>query len=150
MQISSILSAERTRAKITGGSKKRLIETIAGLFHASDESLDQTELFQQIIARERLGSTGIGGGIAIPHCRFSTEGATLCACVTLDQAIDFDAVDGKPVDVVFAMLVPENAQDEHLQTLATLAETLQRENFVKRLRACKNNEELFKAAASVN
>ncbi|ACR11548.1 PTS sugar transporter subunit IIA [Teredinibacter turnerae] len=150
MQISTILNAKRTRAKIAGGSKKRLIETLAGIFSESDTGLDQTELFQHIFARERLGSTGIGGGIAIPHCRFNTEGATLCACVTLEEAIDFDAVDSKPVDLIFAMLVPENAEDEHLQTLAALAETLQRDDFVKRLRNCKTDEELFNVASGVN
>ncbi|TVZ40752.1 phosphotransferase IIA-like nitrogen-regulatory protein PtsN [Alteromonadaceae bacterium 2753L.S.0a.02] len=150
MQISSILKANCTRAKISGGSKKRLIETLAGIFANAEESLDETELFQHMIARERLGSTGIGGGIAIPHCRFNTGGATLCACITLDEGIDFDAVDGKPVDLVFAMLVPEDAQDEHLQTLASLAETLQNADFVKRLRTCNSDQELFKVASSVN
>lgn len=146
MQISSILTIDRCRANITGGSKKRLLETLAQLFATSLPSADETALFQAFIARERLGSTGIGQGIAIPHCRFDTGGEILCTCITLADPIDFDAIDSKPIDIVFAMLVPENAEDNHLQTLARLAEALQDGKFAQRLRRCHTDDSLYQLA----
>ncbi|WP_185235013.1 PTS sugar transporter subunit IIA [Teredinibacter franksiae] len=150
MQISSLLSEDRCKAATSDSSKKRLLENLAGIFAHAIEGTNETALFQSLVSRERLGSTGIGQGIAIPHCRFATGGETLCACITLEQPIDFDAVDGEPVDLVFAMLVPENAEDAHLQTLSSLAENLQDPSYAKRLRACHNNQELFRIASGVN
>lgn len=146
MLIKSILSEDRTLAKISDTSKKRTLETLASLFASEVNLEDSSELFSHFINRERLGSTGIGQGIAIPHCRFDTKGKTLCACLTLSNPIDFDAVDNEPVDIVFAMLVPENAESDHLETLAKLAESLQQEEYVSKLRAAENAIELYKAA----
>ena len=150
MQISSILSADRTKAKVVGGSKKRLLENLAQIFADALPDADPTELFQSLINRERLGSTGIGQGIAIPHCRFATGGETLGACVTLDAPVDFDSIDGKPIDVIFAMLVPEDAAASHLETLAELAQALQTDTFVKALRKSDSDMELYRVASGVN
>lgn len=119
---------------------------LATLIAEGSDNIDADELFQQLVARERLGSTGIGEGIAIPHCRFKTAGATIGALMTLATPIDFDSVDGRPVDVIFAMLVPENAESEHLQTLAMLAERLQNQSFVEALRRAETGEDLYRAA----
>jgi len=147
MQISSILTTERCRAGITCSSKKRLMEILAELFGASLPDVDENAVFEALLARERLGSTGIGQGIAIPHCRFPTGGETLCACVTLSEAMNFDAVDSAPVDVVFAMLVPEEAEASHLQTLAALAEALQNGSYARRLRQSATDSELYTVAS---
>lgn len=146
MHIESLLSLERTRCQAAGSSKKRTLEQLAELIAQGSEAIDAEKLFTQLINRERLGSTGIGGGIAIPHCRFPTQGKTIGALLTLDQPIDFDAVDGQPVDIIFAMLVPENAENEHLQTLAHLAELLQNAEFVNALRAARTDEALYQTA----
>ncbi len=143
MQIETILTPERCKVKLSGGSKKRIIENIAQLFADSQTQLDVTEVYRALMTREKLGSTGLGAGIAIPHCRFNTDGKTFGACVTLDQPVDFDSVDGKPVDLIFAMLVPEDAESSHLETLASLAELMQQESVVNKLRAAQNNEELY-------
>lgn len=146
MLIESMLAPERTLAQISGPSKKRVIENVAKTFAESLPTLDVEELYQNIINREKLGSTGIGGGVAIPHCRCHTGGGTYGACITLEQPIDFDSVDNLPVDIIFAMLVPENAESEHLETLSNLAEKLQDANFVSNLRKAKDSVELFNAA----
>lgn len=146
MHIESLLSLERTRCQVAGSSKKRALEQLAELIAQGSEAIDAEKLFTQLINRERLGSTGIGGGIAIPHCRFPTQGKTIGALMTLDQPIDFDAVDSQPVDILFAMLVPENAENEHLQTLAHLAELLQSSEFVNALRAAQTDEALYQTA----
>ncbi|MFL0810172.1 MAG: PTS sugar transporter subunit IIA [Agarilytica sp.] len=142
MQINAILKQDRIKANIEGGSKKRVIEMIARTFSESIESFDLDELYQNLISREKLGTTGIGGGIAIPHCRFNTNGDTYGVCLTLDSPIDFDSVDNEPVDIIFAMLVPENAESDHLAMLAQLAEQLQTGDFVSKLRSAKDNEAL--------
>ena len=149
MHIASILTAERTLNHAQCGSKKKALETLAELIAKSSDDIDAEELFHQLIARERLGSTGLGQGIAIPHCRFKTQGRTIGALMTMKQAIDYDSVDGKPVDLIFAMLVPEDAESEHLQTLATLAEAMQKTDFVDALRDTSSNEQLYKLAVTI-
>lgn len=146
MLISSMLSPTRTRAKVEGSSKKRVLQTLAKLFADQIEGLDQDKLFQSLLNRERLGSTGIGEGIAIPHCRFDTGGSTYAACMSLNEPVDFDAIDSKPVDIVFAMLVPENAEQSHLETLASLAEAMHQHQFVNSLRKAATDRQLYDAA----
>ncbi len=148
MRLDEILIKERARANVEGVSKKRVLESIATLFAEQLDDVDVDELYRNLLNREKLGTTGIGGGIAIPHCRFNTQGRTYGACLTLTTPIDFDAVDNEPVDIIFAMLVPENAESEHLQMLATLAEQLQAPSFVSRLRAANDDNELFNATTS--
>ena len=146
MPLEKMLSANRIQCGAECTSKKRALEALAELIASSVPTLKAEELFQQLINRERLGSTGIGDGIAIPHCRFATGGASICAVMTLKTPIDFDAIDGKPVDIIFAMLVPENADNEHLQNLAALAEALQGNDFAEKLRNADSNNALYSTA----
>lgn len=149
MSLDKMLSATRIKSNANCASKKKALETLAELMANSVEPpLNTEELFQQLIARERLGSTGVGQGIAIPHCRFATHGASLCAVMTLAAPIDFDAIDSQPVDIVFAMLVPKDANSEHLQNLASLAEVLQQSHYVQQLRSANNNQQLYEAAVA--
>ncbi len=148
MLISSMLSPARTRAKIEGNSKKRVLQTLASLFAEQVDGLDADKLFQSFLNRERLGSTGIGEGIAIPHCRFDTGGKTYAACMSLNDPVDFDAIDSKPVDIVFAMLVPEDAEQAHLEALAQLAEAMHEARYVKGLRKAGTDSQLYDAAVA--
>ena len=129
-------------------SKKRALEKLAELIAQSTPGISSDELFSHLINRERLGSTGIGEGIAIPHCRFETQGATIGALITLAEPIAFDAVDNRPVDIIFAMLVPNDANEQHLSTLAGLAEALQSAGFVEGLRRCNDDGGLYAAATA--
>lgn len=148
MQISQILAPERTLCRIEGVSKKRVLEILANTIaeNVTGADIDADDLFRRLIARERLGSTGIGHGIAIPHSRVPGCSGTLCALITLKDAIEFDAMDGEPVDVIFAILVPDEANDEHLQTLANLAGALNEAAFREALRAADSSDELYRAA----
>ncbi len=150
MQISQILTIDRTLCRIEGVSKKRVLEILANTIaeNIEGDTIDADELFRRLVARERLGSTGIGHGIAIPHSRVPGCSDTLCALITLKDPIEFDAMDGEPVDVVFAILVPDEANDEHLQTLAHLAGALNEAPFRDALRAADSSEELYRAAIS--
>lgn len=145
MQLKNVLTPERCVTGISVSSKKRVLENLAKLFAETIDELEEVEVFQHLINRERLGSTGIGEGIGIPHCRFPTNGETFGACITLSEPVDFDSADNKPVDVIFAMLVPENAENSHLQALAALAEAFQKPEFVKKLRKTNSGDQLFDA-----
>jgi PTS system nitrogen regulatory IIA component len=146
MQIQSLISPNRTLCSVEGGSKKRTLELLANTIAQDIPEIDADELFRRLIGRERLGSTGIGHGIAIPHCRVEHCSGTVGALITLADPIEFDAIDSQPVDILFAMLVPEDAHSEHLQTLAALAEALNKSEYRQRLRAATTNEMLFQAA----
>ncbi len=146
MQIEELLTPGRTLCGIEGVSKKRALEILANTIAQDVPAIDADELFRRLIARERLGSTGIGHGIAIPHCRVEHCNGTLGALITLKHPIDFDAIDSEPVDILFAMLVPEDAHSEHLQTLAALAAKLSDSEFRARLRTADSDASLFAAA----
>ena len=124
MPISQILSPDRTFAGVQGVSKKRVLE-LTGKLVAQHTNLDADAIYDSLIAREKLGSTGFGHGIAIPHCRLPGCNKAVGALLQLDSKIDFDALDGEPVDLIFILLVPEEATEEHLQILKMLAERLE-------------------------
>ncbi len=102
-------------------SKKRLFEQ-AGLLFENRHGIAKSIVFDSLFARERLGSTGLGQGVAIPHGRIKGLKDSLCAFVRLAQPVPFDAPDGNPVSLVFVLLVPEQATEKHLQMLSELAQ----------------------------
>lgn len=146
MNIDSILSPELTFCKVQGISKKRLIETSAELIAGKVPDVSATQIYDALIAREQLGSTGLGDGIAIPHCRIPRCQKTIGCLVSLAEPVDFDAIDNKPVDLLFFLLVPENTLAGHLDTLRMLAEHFSKPEFCQRLRAATTDAELFAAA----
>lgn len=150
MQIESILSPGRTLCSAPGSSKKRILENIAQFICEDFPSINPNKLFDCLIARERLGSTALGHGIAIPHCRIKDCSSIIGSLVKLQQAVDFDASDGQPVDLLFVLLVPEQAHDEHLNVLATLAERFSKPAFCQQLRSATDSESLFAIATAQN
>ena len=121
-------------------SKKRLFECVAQLF-AEQSGLSQTEVFDCLIARERLGSTALGQGVAMPHGRHAGVPAATGAFVRLKTPIEFDAPDNKPVSLVFVLLVPEAATGEHLALLSHLAGLFNEKSVREALRSCQTPEE---------
>ncbi|AGA91473.1 phosphotransferase system mannitol/fructose-specifc IIA component (Ntr-type) [Thioflavicoccus mobilis 8321] len=102
-------------------SKKRLLETLGELLASASSSLSPETIFERLVERERLGSTGLGHGIALPHARVPEIKEPIGAFVQLTNGIDYDAIDGVRVDLAFALLVPEAANEMHLKLLADLA-----------------------------
>ncbi len=141
-----ILTPARTACQVPGVSKKRLFETIARIISDDQPSLDYEEVFAHLIAREKLGSTGLGQGIAIPHCRLDSCPRPIGTLVTLEQGIDFDAPDEQPVDLLFALLVPGEANQQHLDILAEVARLFQKADFCRQLRAARDAQSLFELA----
>ncbi|CAH0993330.1 Nitrogen regulatory protein [Sinobacterium norvegicum] len=146
MQLQNILTLERTVSGASASSKKRVLEIIAEHICKDVSAFDNEELFQRFNAREKLGSTGIGKGIAIPHCRVPNCLGITGALFTLDKPVAFDAIDDQPVDILFVLMVPEEACDDHLQALSMMAELFSAEDYCQSLRATNSNQELFDAA----
>ena len=121
MKLSEILSPDCIRLDSEASSKKRVLEIASQLLADTDKSLSQREVFDCLIAREKLGSTGLGQGVAIPHGRVAGLDRTIGVFLRLPGGVDFDAPDGAPVDLVFALLVPKESTEEHLQVLASIA-----------------------------
>ena len=143
LSIESILAPELTLCGVPGTSKKRILETIAERVAQHYPELEENQIFNNLVARERLGSTGIGQGIAIPHCRLEDCKRVVGALVTLDEPINFDAIDSEPVDILFVLLVPQNATSEHLELLSQLAEKFNDRGLCRRLRQCQDSRELY-------
>lgn len=146
MQLEDILTPDRCFCQIDGVSKKRVLKTISEMIGTQFATLDESEVFNAIMAREQLGSTGIGGGIAIPHCRVPHCQGITGALITLKTPIDFDAIDGKPVDLMFVLIVPEEKTDEHVRTLAGLAELFSDSDFCFTLRQTQDSSDLYNIA----
>ncbi len=134
MKIIELLDPERIVCHGQASSKKRALERLSQLLATGAAELTPEAIFDSLVGRERLGSTGLGKGIAIPHGRVSGLDNAIGAFLHLEQGIDFDAIDGQPVDMMFAMLVPEHYTDEHLAILAALAALFEQDEFCAALR----------------
>lgn len=142
MQINQVLSLDRTKSAVQCTSKKRALELISQIA-AEHTGQNPTELFECMLNREKMGSTGIGNGIAIPHARMTTAEEAVAILVQCSEPIAFDSIDNKPVDLLFALLVPDAQCKEHLKTLSSMAERLSDKQVLKQLRAAKSDQELF-------
>lgn len=149
IRLESILTPGRSLVNVPGGSKKRVLEQIAKVIAQDLPDLDAQAIFENLIAREKLGSTGFGNGIAIPHCRMAGCNSPLSAVLRLEAPVDFDAIDGAPVDLLFVLLVPQAATDEHLELLRQIASMLDREDVRQRLREAPTNDDLYQVVVDV-
>jgi PTS system nitrogen regulatory IIA component len=120
-QIAKLLSPGNVVVDLEASSKKRVFEQ-AGLLFENNQGIARSVVFDALLARERLGSTGLGQGIAIPHGRIKGLREAVGAFVRLAAPVQFDSPDGKPVSLLFVLLVPEAATEQHLQILSELAE----------------------------
>ena len=119
--LDQILAPERVRSNVPAGSRKRTLQVLGEIFADAAPELSALSVFDRLVARERLGSTGLGEGCALPHARVPGLGRTLAAFLRLRAGVDFDSPDHEPVDLVFGLLVPEESTDEHLEILAAIA-----------------------------
>lgn len=143
VSIQSILSPELAICGLPGSSKKKVLEEIAQRIAQQHPDINENTVFNSLIGRERLGSTGIGQGIAIPHCRLESCQKVIGALLTLEEKVPFDAIDNEPVDLLFVLIVPQEATSEHLELLSQLAEKFNDAALCQKLRSCKDNETLY-------
>ena len=145
MEIQAIVSLDRTECAVQCNSKKRILEIISNIAAKNNDNIDETTVLTSLLNRERMGSTGIGNGIALPHGRLAGLESFIAIIVTSNPAINFDALDNQPVDIFFALLVPEEQTEGHLQTLATVAGKLSDKETVKAIRRATNSDDIIAA-----
>jgi PTS system nitrogen regulatory IIA component len=148
MLISDLLSPERIQFDVHSSSKKRLLELISRELARNSSSLSEREIFESLCARERLGSTGLGKGVAIPHGRVKGSDTVQASFIRLKKPLPFDAVDGEPVDLLFAMTVPEQCNEDHLKLRAQVAELFSNPDLLKQLREAENSGRLLQLLSS--
>ncbi len=148
MKISEIIEPQRVAIDQPLASKKAVLEKLAEMLSSADTRLNHQEVFNSLVARERLGTTGLGEGIAIPHGRVPTQASSIGAFVRTAEPINFDAVDNAPVDLFFALCVPEDATDEHLKLLSALATRFSDREVVAELRTCSSLDDVIGCLAN--
>lgn len=134
MLLSDILSPEAVVPALKAQGKKQALQEVAA--HAARlTGLDSHEVYETLLQRERLGSTGIGDGIAIPHGKLARSERLFGLVARLERPIDFEAIDGMPVDILFLLIAPETAGADHLKALSRIARVLRQPGVLDRLRA---------------
>jgi PTS system nitrogen regulatory IIA component len=146
MKISDLLSQADVMIDVRVSNKRLLLRELAAKAAAS-LGLKVEQIAPYLLKREELGSTGIGRGVAIPHARLPDLQRPHGILARLKQGIEFDAIDGQPVDIVFVLLLPAAAETEALGALASVARTLRSPENLARLRAAKDASELYSAIA---
>lgn len=143
MELADILSSDRIAINVVVSSKKTLLEKAAELLAAADQGGHARDIFDSLCQRERLGSTGLGHGVAIPHGRVQGQGSVSGALIRLATPIEFDAPDDERVDLFFALAVPAECTDVHLRLLASVAERFGNQGCRQRLRAAGSTDEIM-------
>lgn len=144
MSLRNILAPGHALFGVQGASKKRTLEYIANIISQRQPDLDTKELFNKLVTREKLGSTGLGGGFALPHCRVAGCEKPQAVFLKLSEPIDFDSVDRQPVDLVFALVVPEHETEKHLDFLRQIAEQFSDASLCEALRSADSSESLYR------
>jgi nitrogen PTS system EIIA component len=142
MDISEILAPQAVFEGLKASNKKKLITEIAA-HAAAVANLNVNTVFETLWEREKLSSTGVGHGIAIPHARLGKLERIVGVFAHLDEAVDFESIDEAPVDLVFALLTPADAGADHLKALARVSRLMRNATFCEKLRAANDRAELY-------
>ena len=142
-RVSDILTADRTACEVEVASKKRALEKVSELIASADPGLSAGAVFDCLVARERLGSTGLGHGVGLPHGRLKQLAQPVGAFVRLVSGVDYDAADREPVDLLFGLLLPDGVPEANLELLASLAELFDDAGLRERRRATDRCQALF-------
>jgi PTS system nitrogen regulatory IIA component len=148
MLVSDLLSPERVLPHVQISSKKKLLELVSEALAQDNDSLNSREIFESLCARERLGSTGLGKGVAIPHGRVSGNSTVQAVFIRLAKPLNYEAIDGEPVDLLFALAVPEDCTDDHLKLLAQIADRFGNAELLEKLRSAQDATELLDLLSS--
>ena len=137
MELGHLVPRDAVIAALHADSKKQVLQELA-LSAARKTGLDEREIFEALMQRERLGSTGFGRGVAIPHVKLRHLSTTMCLFARLKTPVEFDAPDGEPVDLIFLLLSPEHARGDHLKALAKVSRLVREPQTIARLRAARD------------
>lgn len=142
MELSDLLAPDDVVADLRIGSKKQLLQELARRF-APKAGLDERMVFDVLLERERLGATGVGAGVAIPHGKMTALARIHAGFARLATPVDFDAIDDRPVDLVFLLLAPENAGADHLKALARVSRTMRDGDITAKIRAAADSAAVY-------
>ena len=143
MKLIEFIALDSILGDVDVDSKKNLFKLVSNVF-AKNDFEESSKIIEKLNERERLGSTGVGNGIAIPHSKISLINKTKVLFLKLKSAIDFSAPDKKDVDLVFVILAPKNCQSEHLLVLSSISSFVKNKNFVQKLRKLEKSKEIYK------
>ena len=149
MELTDLITPNHVIARMRATSKKQALQELARK-GAEVSGLDQREIFDILLERERLGTTGIGRGIAIPHGKHDRLNGLVGVFARIDKAIDFDAIDGEPVDLLFLLLAPPSAGADHLKALAKVSRTLRDQTICTQLRGCEDADGIYALLAGTS
>lgn len=136
------LTPESVHVVPHASSKKRVLQILAGLA-ATQTGLDEIKIFDTLLEREKLGSTGVGRGVAIPHGKMEEVTEIVMMFLKLDKPVEFDSVDDRPADLFFLLLAPLDAGTEHLKALALVSRMMRDRDFCEKLRGAEDSDSLF-------
>lgn len=145
MLLSDLLSPERIRIPLTAHSKEELLRELVGVVTGSDRKEDREDVLRAVREREAVLSTGIGHGVAIPHGKSSAVDELRMAAGRVAEPIEFDALDGQPVSLVFLLVGPESAAGPHIKALSRISRIVRRDDVRERLIAAQTPEEFLRA-----
>jgi nitrogen PTS system EIIA component len=144
MDLCDLLAPDGIIASLTATSKKHALQELATIA-AERTDLDAREIFNTLLQRERLGSTGLGRGIAIPHVKLAGLKGIVCLFARLEQPIEYESHDGEPVDLVFLLLAPEHASGDHLKALASISRVVREPSILDALRNAPDVAAMYSA-----
>jgi len=143
MKLSEIIEPEGIISELKAGDKKGVLEELAEAISNCEPAVDQTALVKVLLERERLGSTGIGDGVAIPHGKLSVLTTPKISFGRSKKGLDFDSMDDQPTHLFFLLVAPENSANTHLKALAKIAKVLRNTAFRKKLMDASSREDLY-------
>lgn len=143
MSLEQILKKEYLNENLQAKNKNEALDELADIVIKGPLKLSKPQIYDALLQREKLGSTGIGDGVAIPHGKISNLEQVIVAFGRSKNGVVFDSIDGKPVHIFFLLLAPENSTSQHLKTLAKICRMLKVDNFRKRLMAAESNDDLY-------
>ena len=144
MKFTNLIKLDQIRINVNAGSKKKVLEIISHIISDCYPQYQTNTVFETLVERERLGSTGIGHGVALPHGRLSNCKEPIGVFISLVESVDFDAIDKEKVQFIFALLVPEYSTQEHLEILAKLAQFFRQQESHKKLAQANSAEDVYK------
>ncbi len=143
MELPEIIEENNIIPELKAKDKKGVLEELAGVISRHESSIDKGALVKVLVERERLGSTGIGDGVAIPHGKMNGVSRPIISFGRSKQGLDFDSMDGQPTHLFFLLIAPEDSSSVHLQVLAKIAKILKNRDFRKKLMEPETKKELY-------
>lgn len=150
MLLEEIINPDSVLSNAQARSKKHSLEILSELLVRSIPDAHADDIFSSLVERERLGCTCLDEGVAFPHCRVEGLEESSAALVKLSEAVDFDAADGEPVDLIFGLLVPEDLDDSHRADIQAITRILDDRHLRERLRNCNTSNELYETLLSAS